>query len=228
MGKLSENLQMRTIFFLLIIIGTIFSCKNSENRTLSETENQKDSILYKSSDKNYNASYRSNSRLYLTNLKNDTLINIQEEGVAPNSIKLEDFDGDGNNDLKYGFSSNYYYEKVWLYSKKEKNFRIIDSIDHPEFAYSKKLENSNLYYSYSPNGCGKNNWISFLFSIENFKIKPKGFLEYRQCIDDEKGMYVVKILNGKKVLVEKVNLKEADQKDLYQNWKKYINKIASP
>ena len=37
-----------------------------------------------------------------------------------------------------------------------------------------------------------------------------------------------KILNGKKVLVEKVNLKEADEKDLNQNWKKFMNKIASP
>ncbi|WP_291275728.1 hypothetical protein [Flavobacterium sp.] len=219
---------MRTIFILLTFLGTMLSCKNSENRAFSETESQKDSILYKSSDKNYTASYGSNSRLYLTNRKNDTLINIMEEGVAPNSIKFEDFDGDGNNDLKYGFSSNYYYEKVWLYNQKEKSFRVIDSIDNPEFAYSKKLENSNFYYSFSPNGCGKNNWISFLFSIENFKIKPKGFLEYRQCVDDEKGMYVYKIANGKKVLVEKVNLKEADQKDLNQNWKKFINKIASP
>ncbi len=219
---------MRTIFILLTFLGIMLSCKNSESRTFSETENQKDSIISKSSDKNYIANYRSNSRLYLINRKNDTLINIKEDGIAPNSIKFEDFDGDGNNDLKYGFSSNYYYEKVWLYNQKEKSFRVVDSIDHPEFAYSKKLEDSNFYYSFSPNGCGKNNWISYLFSIENFKIKPKGFLEYRQCVNDEKGMYVFKIVDGRKVLDEKINLNEANQKDLNQNWKKFINKIASP
>lgn len=220
------NLQMRIIPILLIFLGTLLSCKNSENKILPEKESQEDSVLSESTDKKYIANYRSNSRLYLINRTNDTLINIKEEGVEPNSIRLEDFDGDENTDLKYGFSSNYYYEKIWLYNQKEKSFRVIDSIDNPEFAYSKKLEKSNFYYSYTPNGCGKNNWISNLFSIENFKIQPKGFLEYKQCADDEKGLYFFKIVKGKKVLVEKVSLKKADKNDLNQKWKKFIHKIT--
>ena len=112
--------------------------------------------------------------------------------------------------------------------QKEKNFRVIDSIDNPEFANSKKLVNSNFYYSYSPNGCGKNNWVSYLFLIVNFKVKPVAYIDYKQCEGDEKGMYLYKFQRGTKLLIEKLDRKESEINDLEFEWKSLMNKIASP
>lgn len=60
---------------------------------------------------------------------------------------------------------------------KTKRFRKIEDIDNPECAYSKNIKGTDLYYSFSPNGYGKNNWVSYLFSIKDSKVNPKGLIE---------------------------------------------------
>jgi hypothetical protein len=117
---------------------------------------------------------------------------------------------------------------IMLFIPKTNQFRKIENIDNPEYAYSKKIKNTDFYFSYSPNGCGKNNWESYLFSIVDYKVVPKGHIEYKQCVDDEKGMYVFRIKNDEKILIEKVDLKEADNKELENHWINYLKKIASP
>ncbi|TRX35060.1 hypothetical protein [Flavobacterium restrictum] len=220
--------------YILILFSSIilFSGEHLKKKVIVRNVREKDTLIYSVSAKilgtTYHADYRSNSILYVINSKNDTITKQEEIGIAPNSLKFEDFNKDGTLDIRYGYNSNYYYEMILLFDSKTKKFRKIEDIDIPEYAYSKKNKNTDLYYSYSPNGCGKNNWTSYLFSINDYKIIPKGLIEYRQCVDDKKGMYVFKINNEKKILIDKITLKEADKKQLEKQWNEHLKKIASP
>ena len=217
---------------ILLLFSSILLCSGEQSKLKLITNIiEKDTLIYSVSAKilgtSYRADYRSNMMLYVINSKNDTLI-AQEEILSPVPLKFEDFNKDGALDIRYGYNSNYFYEKILLFDTKTKKFIKIEGIDTPEYAYSRKIKNTNLYYSYSPNGCGKNNWISYLFSIKDYKILPKGLIEYKQCMDDKKGMYIYKINNEKEILIDKIKLKEADKKELERHWKEHLNKIASP
>ncbi|REG88540.1 hypothetical protein [Flavobacterium aquicola] len=220
--------------YLLLLFSSIilFSGEHLKKKVIDRNARKKDTLIYSASGKilgsTYQADYRSNSILYVINSKKDTITKQEEIGIAPNSLKFEDFNKDGKLDIRYGYNSNYYYEMILLFDSNTKKFKKIENVDSPEYAYSKKIKNTDLYYSYSPNGCGKNNWISYLFSIKDYKIIPKGLIEYRQCINDKKGMYVFKIDIEKKILIDKVNLKESDKKSLETQWNLYRKKIASP
>lgn len=219
--------------YVLFILSSIlfFSCQHPQKKVVVKKNKQKDTLVYSIKaeilSQKYHADYRSNSMLYLIN-KNDTLIAQKEEGLSPVPLKFEDYNGDGNLDIRYGYNSNYYFEMVILFDSKTKQFRKIENIDNPEYSYSKKLKKTDLYFSYSPNGCEKNNWESYLFSIENFKVLPLGRIKYKQCVDDEKGMYVFKINGKEKVLIDKLDLKKVDEKELEKHWEGYLDKLASP
>ena len=204
----------------------MISCNQSKKKKIVE----KDTLIYSVSAKilneKYRADYRSNMILYIIN-KNDTLIAKKEEGLSPIPLKFEDFNNDGFLDIRYGYNSNYFYEMIMLFNPQNKQFKNVEDIDNPEYANSNIIKNTNLHYSFSPNGCGKNNWESYLFSIKDYKVEPKGLIEYKQCVDDKKGMYVFKINNGKKVLIEQVSLQDADKKKLENHWNQYLKKIAS-
>ncbi|MEO8236562.1 MAG: hypothetical protein ABI576_00540 [Flavobacterium sp.] len=222
---------MKYHFLFLLSCMLLFSCEHSKKKLITEKIKEKDTLIYTVSakilDNTYRADYRSNMILYVIT-KNDTLITQKEEGLSPVPLKFEDYNKDGMLDIRYGYNSNYFFETIMLFNRKTKQFRKIENIDNPEYAYSKKIKNTDLYFSYSPNGCGKNNWESYLFSIEDYKVVPKGHIEYKQCADDEKGMYVFRIKNDEKILIEKVGLKEADNKELENLWINYLKKIASP
>ena len=207
------------------------SCENSKKKLNTEKIAEKDTLIYTVSakilDNTYRADYRSSMMLYVIT-KTDTLIALKEDGLSPIPLKFEDYNKDGMLDIRYGYNSNYFYETIMLFNPKTKQFKKIENIDNPEYAYSKKIKNTDLYFSYSPNGCGKNNWESYLFTIEDYKIALKGYIKYKQCVDDEKGMYVFKIVNGEKVLIEKIDLKVAENIELENHWINNLTKIASP
>lgn len=235
---------MEYYLFSLFSLLILSSCEHSKKKTKTNNIKEKDTISNKVTFKNskekdtliysfktnldvpYRADYRSNNRLYVIT-KNDTLINQEEIGIIENTLRFEDYNNDGYFDLRYAYNSNYIYEMIMLFDSKAKLFRKIENIDIPEHAYSSNIKNTDLYYSYSPNGCGKNNWESYLFSISDYKVKPKGLIEYKQCVDDKKGMYVFKINGDEKVLIDMINLKEADKKKLENHWNKYLKKIAN-
>ena len=79
------------------------------------------------------------------------------------------------------------------------------------------------YYSYSPHGCGKNNWISKLYVIKDFKIIDVGLIKYKQCKDDDKGMYVYRLSSDKEILLKKFSINETDSYEDYwiNNYKKF-------
>ena len=220
-------------YYVLFLLSSmlLISCENSNKKIIAKKIKEKDTLIYSVEAKilgeNYHADYRSNMMLYVV-IKNDTLIDQKEEGLSPIPLKFEDYENDGNLDIRYGYNSNYFYEMIMMFDSKNKKFRKIENIDNPEYANSNKIANTDLYYSFSPNGCVKNNWESYLFLVKNYKVVPVGHIEYKQCVDDEKGMYVFEINGLDKILIDKLDLKEADKKELEKHWTGYLKKIAIP
>ncbi len=218
---------MKHFVSFLLAVFLLFSCEHSTKKKQQKIVVNKDTLIYSVSAKilkdNYRADYRSNMMLYVIN-KKDTLIIRKEEGLSPIALKFEDFNNDHILDIRYGYNSNYFYEMILLFDPKIKQFREIEDIDNPEYANSNKIKNTNLYYSFSPNECGKNNWISYLFSIKDYKVVPEALIEYKQCTDDEKGMYFYKINNGKEVLIDKLDLKKVNDQKLENHWNDYLKK----
>ena len=229
---------MKYSFILFLISTLLLSCNQPKKKKtvknniekITKKDSDKDTLIYSVSTKiqneKYTADYRSNMVLYIIR-KNDTLITQKQEGLSPIPLKFEDFNHDGFLDIRYGYNSNYFYEMIMLFDFQTKQFKKIEDIDTPEYANSSIVKKTNLYYSFSPNECGKNNWESYLFSIKNYKVETKGLIQYKQCEDDEKGMYVFKIDNDKEIFIEKISLKEADKMQLENHWIKYLKKITS-
>ena len=204
----------------------IISCGNSNLRANSD-KLSKDSLVYSVSaiiaGENYRADYTSDSMLIIINSQNDTLINRKVVGISPVPLVFEDYNNDGYLDVRYGYNSNYYYEMILQFIPKIKGFRQIDGIDNCDYAYSKNIKGTDLYYSYSPHGCGKNNWISKLFVIKDFKITAIGLIKYKQCEDDDKGMYVYRLSSDKEILIKKFSINETDSYEDYwiNNYEKF-------
>ncbi|MES2544276.1 MAG: hypothetical protein V4548_05285 [Bacteroidota bacterium] len=202
--------------FLLFNFLFFFSCGyHSKKVILSQNIEYKDTLIYSVSAKiledNYRADYRSNMFLYIINSKNDTLIAQREEGLSPVPLIFEDFNNDNLLDIRYGYNSNYFFEMILLFDPKTKQFVKINGIDSPDYAYSENIKGTELYYSYTPDGCGKNNWISNLFLVKDFKIIPIGIIKYKQCMDDEKGVYVYSISEEKETLMTSFSIIEANR-----------------
>ena len=217
-------MKYNILIFLSAIL--IISCGNS-NLLANNDKLSKDTLVYSVSaiiaGESFRADYRSNSMLYIINSKSDTLLNKKEDGISPVPLVFEDFNNDGFLDIRYGYNTNYYYEMILLFIPKKKGFREIDGIDNSDYAYSKNIKGTDFYYSYSPHGCGKNNWISKLYVIKDFKIIDVGLIKYKQCKDDDKGMYVYRLSNDKENLIKKFSINETDSYEDYwiNNYEKF-------
>ena len=107
----------------------LISCENSNKKIIAKKIKEKDTLIYSVEAKilgeNYHADYRSNIMLYVV-IKNDTLIDQKEEGLSPIPLKFEDYDNDGNLDIRFGYNSNYFYEMIMMFDSKTKKFRKIE------------------------------------------------------------------------------------------------------
>ena len=121
--------------YTLLLFSSIilFSGENLKKKVIFRNVREKDTLIYSVSAKNlgttYQVDYRSNSILYVINSKNDTITKQEEIGIAPNSLKFEDFNKDGTLDIRYGYNSNYYYEMILLFDSNTKKFRKIEDIE---------------------------------------------------------------------------------------------------
>jgi len=205
-------LKMKHCTLLLLIVHFSISCSIQGLRANNNTS-LKDSLVYSVSNiiagETYRADYRSNSMLYIIRSENDTVVTRKEEGISPVPLVFEDYNNDGYPDVRYGYNSNYYYETILLFIPDTKEFRPIEGIDDCDYAYSKNIKGTGFYYSYSPNGCGKNNWISKLFVIKDYRIRDLGLIKYKQCEDEDKGMYVYRLTNDTEILIEKFPINES-------------------
>lgn len=130
---------------------------------------------------------------------------LYRDGI--NSIEFTDFNKDSYYDILVSYIGNVVINDIYLFDIKENNFKKIDGFqNYPE---SVQLKSCNtLYYSYHRAGCADMNWVSDLFTIENFKIIHLGHIYGMSCEQDPQVIEINRILNNndeQQKLIEKLS-----------------------
>jgi hypothetical protein len=220
---------MVSILFTYLLISNSLHQEMTYNDKIAVNNYGRDSIVYYKEihykTKKISVSYATSGILVIRDLLAHSIIKRDTLGsVPPDAIKIEDYNHDGVKDIRYGYNSNYFYENILVFDFTSQTWMELKNIKKTEFAYSEQIPRSNVYYSFTPNGCGKNNWLSYLFVIDNLTVKPIGLLQYRQCQDDQKGIYIYKLAKTGQKLMQKLPLQPVgDEIDFYkQYWKKHF------
>jgi hypothetical protein len=192
----------------------------------------RDSIIYHKTlhykTKRVDITFSASGVIVIKDLSAQTILKRDSIGrILPGEIRIEDYNNDGVKDIRYGYNSNYYCENVLLFDPASKTWKEIKDMNSTHFAYSQRIPQTQVYYSYSPDGCGKNNWVSYLFIIKDFTVKPIGLIQYKQCQDDQNGIYFYKIYKGTKKLLRKLPLQPMNKGNIYEsywikNYKQYL------
>lgn len=98
-------------------------------------------------------------------------------------IQLIDFNKDGYSDVMFEYSGNNDTQLLYLFNSTDNTFRTV--VNFEEYPSAMQLKaNPKYYYSYHRAGCSDENWVSDLFSIENFKAVQFGHIEGKGCDGD--------------------------------------------
>lgn len=108
-----------------------------------------------------------------------TLIDtIESRGLA--YIKYPDFNKDGNPDILMDFFGNNSTYSLYLFDPTKRKFIEIENYaSFPDAIHLKT--NPKYYYSYHRAGCADMNWVSDLFTIQDFKIIQLGHIDGQGC-----------------------------------------------
>lgn len=88
--------------------------------------------------------------------------------IALQKPAFPDINKDGFPDVLLNYRANNTTNFLYIFDVASKKFKGIDGyINFPDAIQLK--ENPKYYFSYYPNGCSDMNWVSDLFTIENFK-----------------------------------------------------------
>lgn len=152
----------------------------------------------------------------LINISGDTIIPRQEYYVRAHFL---DINKDGFQDLRIFLFSNTPNDcENYFFEAQTKTFRRILRCNLDV----KKIEGINLYYSYNRAGCADNNWESHLTTIENWSEKKTGEMRAKGCGDNDDGIYVYKVNEGKQKLIQKLPIVYGNDKWIFieNYWKK--------
>ena len=124
---------------------------------------------------------------------NGKIIYIHEDN--PFDFVFSDFNGDGYSDILMNYVSNTPgIQELLLFDVNTNKFEFVEFFN--SYPNSKRINESNFYYSYHSNGCADNDWGSELYKLNETKIVPLGRIKGLGCLEnDENGIYIYK-LNG--------------------------------
>lgn len=172
--------------WFLILIGIFLMKPNSFGFQSEVLINRIDTTVI--ADQTFVVYQSSNDTLTIINLESKEEQRFQTPFP---SFSIEDFNGDKLDDIVISTISNISgIIQLLLFNNDKGNFKWIQDIF--KFPNARRISDSNLYYSYSRNGCADENWKSFLFRIEDFEITEIEELrvvgcEYNQA---EHGMFL--------------------------------------
>ncbi len=145
-----------------------------------------------------------NTDIALLIANSKVLDSIYYNGLS--SIDFVDFDNDKNIDILISYMGNNPTKELHLFDPKNNDFKFLNGFI--EFCDSKPLKsNSKYYYSYQRAGCADQNWVSDVFTIEDFSIIHLGHIYGMSCEDSSKIIEIYKISDNneeKKKLIEKL------------------------
>ena len=199
-----------TIEILIIVILILFnSCKKdlneSEKNIVDQTETQQEEQFYFDCKKQlvngieFEACIK---RPGIFTIKNSDGKLVYSHEDNPFDFEFSDFNGDGYSDIKMNYVSNTPgIQELLLFDVNSNEFREVKLFN--KYPNSKKVKNSNIYYSYHGNGCADNDWGSELFKIVGNNIIELGKIQGLGCLENDKnGIYIYKINGSKKELLK--------------------------
>ena len=182
---------------IAIILVLLFGCQGPSQKVNSQKkDNPKSSAVeaslnrfdttLKVNDHNFQIKVRDlNDELSLLTVvsNSDTALVDTVYGPAIAYFKYPDFNSDGNLDILFDYFGNNSTYILYLFDVSSNHFVNINR--YSEFPDSRHVEtNPNYYYSYHRAGCADMNWVSDLFTIENFKIIHLGHIYGQGCDAD--------------------------------------------
>lgn len=145
-----------------------------------------------------------NADIALLTANSNQLDTIYYNGLS--RIDFIDFDNDKNIDILVSYIGNNPTKELHLFDPKNNDFRFLDGFI--KFCDSSPLKsNTKYYYSYQRAGCADQNWVSDIFTIDNFKIIHLGHIYGMSCDDSTKIIEIYKITDNneeKRKLIEKL------------------------
>jgi hypothetical protein len=209
------SLTISTFLILLynnLIAPKLNSAKVSSQDLILETEKTNSTIdqntiidtIITNNDNSFSIQVQKiNADIALLTSNSKELDTIYYNGLS--SIDFIDFNNDKNIDILVSYIGNNPTKELYLFDPKNNDFKFIDAFIN--FCDSKPLKsNTQYYYSYQRAGCADQNWVSDIFTINNFKIIHLGHIYGMSCDDSYKIIEIYKITdNNEKIkLIEKL------------------------
>lgn len=145
-----------------------------------------------------------NANIALLTVNSKELDTIYYNGLS--HIEFVDFDNDKNIDILVNYIGNNPTIELYLFDPKNNDFKFIEGFI--KFCDSKPLKsNTKYYYSYQRAGCADQNWVSDIFTIDNFNIIHLGHIYGMSCDDSPNIIEIYKITDNneeKRKLIEKL------------------------
>lgn len=195
-----KNRVILSVVFLLLVF---WSCDFKKTKLDNSVSNDEDTLYYE-----YETAIIDEHKFdFFIDLKGEFKV-INELGEVEYSQKdnitdfeLKDFNLDGFLDVITYHPSNNYLCNLLIYNPNREKFEFIENFY--KYSYSQNLNSSKFYYSYSGAGCAQNDWLSYLYSIENYKISVLGLIEGFGCLpNDTNGVYIYKISQNDTILIQ--------------------------
>lgn len=147
------------------------------------------------------ASMNAHGLFSLVRNESDTL--ILDSTLSP-EFEFSDFDEDGFPDLNFYIRNNIELRNLYLFDDKTFTFRFVE--DFENFPDPIRIKGTRYYYSYHRSGCADQAWDSDLFKILNYRAVRLGNIAGRGCGGTDEGIYISKVVDQRKVLLEKLPL----------------------
>ncbi|APY09542.1 hypothetical protein BWZ20_00120 [Winogradskyella sp. J14-2] len=139
----------------------------------------------------------------------------------PFDFEFSDFNGDGYSDIRMNYVSNTPgLQELLLFDIKSNEFKKVKTFN--KYPNSKRIKDSDFYYSYHGSGCADNDWGSELFKIEGTQITELGKIQGLGCLEnDTNGIYIYKVIGSEKELIKYIKREQGYWKEKWDFIEKY-------
>ncbi len=223
--------------FIITFLVALVSCNPQSNHDLKYKDNlsSPNKIFKNDSSEIHRDTLILNNQQVIQTLKHDqfySLTFLSGDSIitcADYYFKAEfpDIDGDGFKDIRvFVFSNTPNQCENYLFDKISKTFRLIENC----YLDIQLIRGTKLFYTYSSTGCSDMSWESHLSKIENWQEINIGFMNTKDCGDEDDGIYIYKINGNDEKLISTIKIKKFDNNGKNNKWnfiKSYWTKYHS-
>ena len=219
--------HLRKTIYILTIIVLVLSCKQKANKSELTTEVPKENleqpnlIICKKQSENgieFETCLKEYDSFILKSSKGEILY---QNDNNPSEYIFTDFNEDGFSDIVLHFMTNVPdVNEILIFNPELKSFVEIENFS--SFPASKKIEETELYYSYHRSGCADSNWDSDLYYLEKSRAIKIGNIHVLECDNEnENGIYFYRVNGDKKKQLEYIPIENKNFENKWEFIEKY-------